>query len=161
MCNKVLLLLVTINYKLHLFLQGILTVCSMCSDAYHALCHAPRIPERLKAWNQWECNNCLESRPNGAVSPGIIPRNIEQTTTIPPSPDPFLKPHEIERAPTKNQENVPVKQDIPDISNWTCGDVFDYFLEHYPEAAHILKEQVGTALLLLVRDLRLRLSPDF
>ncbi|XP_014365648.2 uncharacterized protein LOC106716614 [Papilio machaon] len=119
---------------------GILTVCNICSDAYHALCHTPRIPERLKAWDQWECNNCLESHPTIVGSPAIILSNIDynsESSTV----DPFLKPHELDRAPTKLAEDVPFDPSIPDISNWTTEDVYSYFMEHLPEAAPILKEQ--------------------
>lgn len=126
-------------------LQGILTVCSICSDAYHALCHAPRIPERLKAWDQWECNNCLESRPTVVGSPAIIPSNTEyHSQDSPPdhADDPFLKPHELDRAPSKLTEEAPIDPSIPDITNWTTVDVYEYFKEHHPEGAPILKEQV-------------------
>ncbi|CAG4941979.1 unnamed protein product [Parnassius apollo] len=144
---------------------GILTVCNICSDAYHALCHSPRIPERLKAWDQWECNNCLESRPTIVGSPAIIPSNIEyhsESSTL----DPFLKPHELDRAPTKLSKEVPIDPNIPDISNWTTEDVYGYFLEHFPEAAPILKEQEfdGQAISMarradIVRGLGLPLGP--
>ncbi|XP_046960463.1 histone acetyltransferase KAT6B-like [Vanessa cardui] len=144
---------------------GILTVCSICSDAYHALCHSPRIPERLKAWDQWECNNCLESRPTVVGSPTIHPNNIDystKTTTL----DPFLKPHELDRVQTKLSENVPIDVSIPDISNWNVDNVYDYFLEHFPEAAPILREQEfdGQALSMacradIVRGLGLPLGP--
>lgn len=121
-------------------------MCSICSDAYHALCHAPRIPERLKAWDQWECNNCLESRPTVVGSPAIIPNidDNDQDSSTPPEPaiDPFLKPHELDRAPSKVPGEVSLDQDIPDITNWTTNDVYEYFKEHHPEAAPILKEQV-------------------
>lgn len=123
-----------------------MTVCSICSDAYHALCHFPRIPERLKASDQWECNNCLESRPTVVGSPAIIP-NIDENdqdspTTPEPIIDPFLKPHELDRAPSKVLGEVSLDQDIPDIANWTTNDVYEYFKKHHPEAAPKLKEQV-------------------
>ncbi|CAG9560563.1 unnamed protein product [Danaus chrysippus] len=144
---------------------GILTVCSICSDSYHALCHTPRIPERLKAWDQWECNNCLESRPSAAASPGI-PNNIEYTGKDSSSIDPFLKPHELDRAPTKLNNEVPIDPKIPDISNWNVDDVYEYFKQHFPEAAPILKEQEfdGQALSMarradIVRGLGLPLGP--
>jgi hypothetical protein len=124
-------------------LQGILTVCSICSDAYHALCHAPRIPERLKAWDQWECNNCLESRPTVVGSPAIIPSSIEYEKQNSPVVDPFLKPHELDRAPSKLREEVPIDPSIPDITHWTTDEVYDYFMDHLPEAAPLLKEQVS------------------
>lgn len=117
-------------------LQGVLTVCTICSDAYHALCHSPRIPERLKAWDQWECNNCLESRPTVVGSPAIINRSS-------PTIDPFLKPHEIDRSSAKAADETPIDTKIPDISDWTSSDVYDYFMEHFPEAAPILKQQVS------------------
>lgn len=116
-------------------------MCNICSDAYHALCHTPRIPERLKAWDQWECNNCLESHPNIVGSPAVILSNVDynsESSTV----DPFLKPHELDRAPTKLAEDVPFDPSIPDVSNWTTEDVYSYFLEHLPEAAPILKDQV-------------------
>lgn len=145
---------------------GILTVCSICSDAYHALCHAPRIPERLKAWDQWECNNCLDSRPTVVGSPAIIPRSFEYKSQNSPSVDPFLKPHELDRAPSKLSDEVPIDPSIPDISNWTTEDVFEYFSKHHPEAAPILKEQEfdGIAISMarradIVRGLGLRLGP--
>ncbi|CAH2075373.1 unnamed protein product, partial [Iphiclides podalirius] len=143
---------------------GILTVCNICSDAYHALCHTPRIPERLKAWDQWECNNCLESRPTIVGSPAIVPSTIDynsESSTV----DPFLKPHELDRAPTKLVD-VPIDPSIPDITNWTTEDVHSYFMEHYPEAAPILKEQEfdGQAIAMarradIVRGLGLPLGP--
>ncbi|CAG9784996.1 unnamed protein product [Diatraea saccharalis] len=120
---------------------GILTVCSICSDAYHSLCHSPRIPERLKAWDQWECNNCLESRPTVVGSPAIIPSTIEFEKQYSPPEDPFLKPHELDMAPSKLKQEVPIDPTIPDITHWTTDDVHEYFMEHFPEAAPILKEQ--------------------
>ncbi|XP_022816475.1 uncharacterized protein LOC111349557 isoform X2 [Spodoptera litura] len=144
---------------------GILTVCSICSDAYHALCHSPRIPERLKAWDQWECNNCLESRPTVVGSPAIR-GSMEYAAQNSPSVDPFLKPHELDRAPSKLVEEIPIDPSIPDISNWNTDDVFDYFKQHLPEAAPILKEQEfdGQALSMarradIVRGLGLPLGP--
>lgn len=40
------------------FLQGRLTVCSVCTDAYHAKCHQPRIREKITSSSQWICVNC-------------------------------------------------------------------------------------------------------
>lgn len=119
-----------------------MTVCSICSDAYHALCHNPRIPERLKAWDQWECNNCLDSRPTVVGSPVIIP-TAEYSNS--PTVDPFLKPHELDRAPSKIDDDTPIDPTIPDISNWTTDDVYEYFLKDHPEAAPILRDQVVTS----------------
>ncbi|KAL0840282.1 hypothetical protein ABMA28_015560 [Loxostege sticticalis] len=145
---------------------GILTVCSICSDAYHALCHTPRIPERQKAWDQWECNNCLESRPTVVGSPAIIPSSLEFEKQNSPAADPFLKPHEIDRAPSKLKEQVPIDPTIPDITNWSTDEVYEYFTKHFPEAAPILKEQEfdGQALSMarradIVRGLGLPLGP--
>lgn len=59
-----------------------------------------------------------------------------------PSVDPFLKPHELDRAPSKLVEEIPIDPTIPEIANWNTDDVFDYFKQHLPEAAPILKEQV-------------------
>lgn len=145
---------------------GILTVCSICSDAYHALCHSPRIPERLKAWDQWECNNCLESRPTVVGSPAIMRGSMEYNAQSSPSVDPFLKPHELDRAPSKLADDLPIDPSIPDISNWTTDDVFEYFTKYLPEAAPILKEQEfdGQAISMargadIVRGLGLPLGP--
>ncbi|CAB3243011.1 unnamed protein product [Arctia plantaginis] len=145
---------------------GILTVCSICSDAYHALCHSPRIPERLKAWDQWECNNCLESRPTVVGSPAIIRRSVDYAAQNSPPIDPFLKPHELDRAPSKLDDDMPIDLSIPDITNWTTDDVFEYFTKYLPEAAPILKEQEfdGQALSMarradIVRGLGLPLGP--
>lgn len=144
---------------------GILTVCSICSDAYHALCHNPRIPERLKAWDQWECNNCLESRPTVVGSPAIR-RSMEYNAQNSPTVDPFLKPHELDRAPSKLVEDLPIDPSIPDITNWTTDDAFEYFTKYLPEAAPILKEQEfdGQALSMarradIVKGLGLPLGP--
>lgn len=134
-------LLISIN---ECYFQGILTVCSICSDAYHALCHSPRIPERLKAWDQWECNNCLESRPTVMGSPAIMRRSVDYNSQNSPTIDPFLKPHELDRAPSKLNDDMPIDPSIPDITNWTTEDVFEYFTKYLPEAAPILREQVST-----------------
>ncbi|XP_063379097.1 histone-lysine N-methyltransferase 2D-like [Cydia fagiglandana] len=145
---------------------GILTVCSICSDAYHALCHTPRIPERQKAWDQWECNNCLESRPTVVGSPAIIPSSLEFSIQGSPPVEPFLKPHELDRSESKLAEEVPIDPRIPDITNWTTDDVYDYFMENFAEAAPLLKEQEfdGHALSMarradIVRGLGLPLGP--
>ncbi|KAL4710571.1 hypothetical protein ACJJTC_008973 [Scirpophaga incertulas] len=145
---------------------GILTVCTICSDAYHSLCHTPHIPDRLKAWDQWECNNCLESKPTIVSSPAIIPSNIEYGKQNQPLIDPFLKPHELDRAPSKLREDVPIDPTIPDITNWTVEQVYEYFMDHHPEAAPLLKEQEfdGQALSMarradIVRGLGLPLGP--
>lgn len=45
-----------INYNP--FLQGFLTVCSVCADAYHAECHQPRINEKLRNGQKWLCSHC-------------------------------------------------------------------------------------------------------
>ncbi|XP_022120279.2 histone-lysine N-methyltransferase 2A [Pieris rapae] len=145
---------------------GILTVCSICSDAYHALCHSPRIPERLKAWDQWECTNCLESRPSIDKTAQIIQNNIEFGTKNSSAIDPFLKPHEIDRAAAKIADKVPIDPSIPDITNWNVDDVYDYFMEHLSEAAPILRDQEfdGQAISMarradIVRGLGLPLGP--
>ncbi|XP_028038561.1 histone-lysine N-methyltransferase 2D-like isoform X2 [Bombyx mandarina] len=145
---------------------GVLTVCSVCSDAYHALCHAPQIPDRLKAWDQWECNNCLESRPTVIGSPAIIPRSFDYSGQNSPNVDPFLKPHELDRAPSKLSMDTPIDPSIPDITHWNTDDVFEYFSKHHPEAAPILRDQEfdGQALSMacradIVRGLGLPLGP--
>ncbi|XP_013187257.2 histone-lysine N-methyltransferase 2D isoform X2 [Amyelois transitella] len=145
---------------------GVLTVCSICSDAYHALCHAPRIPERLKAWDHWECNNCLESRPTVVGSPAIIPSQIDYNSQNSPPVDPFLKPHELDRASSKFGDDVPIDPSVPDVTNWTTDDVYNYFIKHLPDAAPILKEQEfdGQAVIMarradIVKGLGLPLGP--
>ncbi|KAJ3643563.1 hypothetical protein Zmor_026265 [Zophobas morio] len=37
---------------------GYLTVCAVCADAYHAGCHQPRIPDKVKPSMRWLCINC-------------------------------------------------------------------------------------------------------
>ncbi|CAG4937974.1 unnamed protein product [Colias eurytheme] len=145
---------------------GILTVCNICSDAYHSLCHSPRIPERLKAWDQWECCNCLDTRPQLVDPPVIIPNNNEYSTKNTPTVDPFLKPHELDRGAAKIIDDGTIDPSIPDISNWNVDDVYDYFMEHLSEAAPILRDQEfdGQALSMarradIVRGLGLPLGP--
>lgn len=75
-------------------------------------------------------------------SPAIIPNNTEYNTQDSPPVDPFLKPHELDRAPSKHADDIPIDPNIPDISTWNTADVYDYFKEHHPEAAPILKDQV-------------------
>lgn len=113
------------------------------------MCHTPRIPERLESWNQWECNNCLESRPRFGESPGIILKNNEYNEKK-SNIDPFLKPHELDRAETKLAEESPIDLSIPDISNWTVDDVYEYFMEYHPEAAPLLREQVRNMCLIYI-----------
>lgn len=114
-------------------------MCSVCADAYHALCHTPRIPEGKKAWDQWECHNCEECRPKLTQSPGMMLREVTKDSS---QVEPFLKPHEIERSHSKLSEEIPIDSSIPDITYWTSNDVYQYFIEHLPIAAPILKEQV-------------------
>lgn len=78
-------------------------------------------------------------------SPAIIPSSLEFEKQNSPAADPFLKPHEIDRAPSKLKEQVPIDPTIPDITNWSTDEVYEYFTKHFPEAAPILKEQVSFA----------------
>lgn len=140
---------------------GVLTVCSVCHDPYHALCHTPRIPEGKKAWDQWICNICVQNHLRlKLISPSLI---LSKDSS---KEDPFLKPHEIERSQSKLPEELPIDTNIPDISSWTSNDVYEYFMEHCPDAAPILKEQEmdGPALSLagrtdIVKGLGLPLGP--
>ncbi|CAB3243360.1 unnamed protein product [Arctia plantaginis] len=145
---------------------GILTVCSSCSDAFHALCHLPCIPKRLQAWDQWQCSKCMLSRLTVMQSPAIIGRSVDYTAQSTLPTDPFWKPHELDRAPSKLADNLPVDLSIPDVTNWTADDVYNYFTKYLPEAALILKEQEydGKALSTarredIVRGLGLPLGP--
>lgn len=39
------------------------------------------------------------------------------------------------------EENI--DPSIPDASNWTYDEVYDYFAQYFPEEAKVFKEQVG------------------
>lgn len=58
-----------------------------------------------------------------------------------------MKPHEIDTSSLKAKEDSTIDVNIPNITNWSNDDVFEYFNKHLPETAPILKEQVIMILL--------------
>lgn len=42
-----------------LFMQGSLAVCSVCADAYHKVCHEPKLTNKIMSESiDWKCKNC-------------------------------------------------------------------------------------------------------
>ncbi|KAL1498239.1 hypothetical protein ABEB36_009070 [Hypothenemus hampei] len=57
---------------------GNLIVCSVCADGYHATCHQPRIPDKIKNAQRWLCVNCQVT---DQMKPNEIQSNIGESVT--------------------------------------------------------------------------------
>lgn len=55
-------------------------MCKICSDAYHALCHTPKLKPNVTASSDWICSNCKDTSGDcDYISEGIIKikKNLE------------------------------------------------------------------------------------
>ncbi|CAH0556071.1 unnamed protein product [Brassicogethes aeneus] len=168
---------------------GYLIVCSVCADAYHGSCHQPAVTEKIKNGQRWLCINC--QKPDELIISDIgnpfrrksnsnddndsmsgseesTPSNYRSPVE---SPSPSESPEKSRDSPENGSdcsdaEDPSIDPSIPDASNWTYEEVYQYFAQYFPREAKIFREQEidGRSLLLLRRmdvltQLKLKLGP--
>lgn len=145
---------------------GTIVVCSNCDEGYHVKCHTPKpkIP-----WKKWVCCRCSpepkQTTPEkvaSIVSSKTAAYNDLTVNSIMKTLPQLLQPkiEEIE------VEDSKVDETIPDASEWTTEDVYEFFSTKYPDYAGVFKDQDidGRSLLLMTRTdvvngLNLKLGP--
>ncbi|XP_011312881.1 uncharacterized protein DDB_G0284459 [Fopius arisanus] len=141
---------------------GALITCIACDEAYHYVCHTPRVPSS-KSHSKWHCSNCAEKKLQ-KMTPVIglekvLPSRPE-TPINPPQLPPVLSP---QVSPTRglidhnDDEICPrdgIDPNIPDASDWTSEQVYQYFARLFPKEAEVFRLQDidGHSLLLLKRS---------
>lgn len=127
--------------------QGPLVACYTCDDAFHYSCHTPRIPVS-KA--KWHCHECSQKQYKPAPQQNSN-SNWNNNSTEHQSnniPQPILSP---QVSPSRNvsepmDEDIPreaIDPNIPDASDWTSEQVYQYFARLFPKEAEIFRHQVN------------------
>ncbi|KAL3869036.1 hypothetical protein ACJMK2_041780 [Sinanodonta woodiana] len=156
--------------------------CDACDKGYHMNCHDPAVSE--KPTGKWVCGKCQQEdvawRFESKREMGLQDTQNADTTGASCLPTPSASPVPFE---TEEQENI-VKANLqqsvthlnsvkdqnngyPDASEWTVGDVTNFFKElGFEEQAQAFKDQEidGQSLLLMKRSdvltgLSIRLGP--
>ncbi|XP_044754946.1 uncharacterized protein LOC123313907 isoform X2 [Coccinella septempunctata] len=149
---------------------GALIVCYVCADAYHAGCHQPRIPDKVKNGSKWLCFNCqlpeeleiskiqsnmsftcknstinndeVYSDSNSSASNSRSPQSSSVPNSPPEVNDRNSSDHEHSDSKDFDSEDDPnVDPRIPDATHWTPDEVYQYFTKYFPEEAKVFKEQ--------------------
>lgn len=135
--------------------------CYICDEAYHYSCHVPRIPS-AKSNSKWQCNDCSQKSykikvvqsSNISVSRPETPSNAP---ALPPVLSPQVSPNRA--SPEQMEDGEPGTRDgidpnIPDASDWTSEQVYQYFARLFPKEAEVFRVQDidGHSLLLMKRS---------
>lgn len=128
--------------------QGPLVTCYSCDEAYHSSCHTPRI-SLSKSTSKWHCSNCTQKhcKPNVTNSFSSVTR---RSTTPPSHPSvlpPVLSPQVSPARANSDQMDDDGPRDgidpnIPDASDWTSEQVYQYFARLFPKEAEVFRQQV-------------------
>ncbi|XP_024936758.1 uncharacterized protein LOC107263589 isoform X2 [Cephus cinctus] len=138
---------------------GPLVTCFFCDDAYHHACHTPRIT-LSKSNSKWHCNNCTQKQSKSTVSQNIsILASRPDTPSNPPVLPPVLSPQVSPARGSSDQmeDDSPrdgIDPNIPDASDWTSDQVYQYFARLFPKEAEVFRQQDidGHSLLLMKRS---------
>ncbi|XP_058800720.1 uncharacterized protein LOC131669681 [Phymastichus coffea] len=140
---------------------GPLVTCYNCDDAYHISCHTPRIPISKSKWycspcnqkhhfkssshnsssnNNYSNNNNTSEHKSNNTTTATISRIITQVSPVRRS---LEHPEEEEEA---------IDPNIPDASDWSIEQVFQYFYRYFPHESKIFKtEEIDGATLMLLK----------
>lgn len=132
--------------------QGPLITCLNCDDAYHYSCHSPRIP---LSKSKWYCDDCSQKqlKPSSQNSNSNWTNHSseqQQSNSTPVAPPPPVLSPQV--SPTRNimAEHMDdetsrdvMDPNIPDASDWTSEQVYQYFARLFPKEAEIFRHQVG------------------
>ncbi|KAK3930653.1 Sterile alpha motif domain-containing protein 13 [Frankliniella fusca] len=145
---------------------GTIVVCTNCDEGYHVKCH---IPKPKIPWKKWVCCRC--SPEPKQTTPEKVASTVSSKTaayneltvssilkTLPQLLQPKIEEIEI--------DDSKVDETIPDASDWSTEDVYEFFSTKYPDYASVFKDQDidGRSLLLMTRadvvnGLNLKLGP--
>lgn len=148
--------------------------CFVCDEAYHNLCHSPRVT-LFKSNSKWQCSDCTQkhfksnpasnntnntsntSNTNNTTNTNNINTNstaswseAPSSVQLPPALPPVLSPQVSPARVTSDQmeEDSPkdgIDPNIPDASDWTSEQVYQYFARLFPKEAEIFRHQVHVA----------------
>lgn len=131
--------------------------CFNCDDAYHYYCHTPRVTTP-KANSKWYCNDCLQKQyKTNVVSQNVNsintsrPNTPSNTPVLPPVLSPQVSPA---RGSDQMEDDSPrdkIDPNIPDASDWTSEQVYQYFARLFPKEAEVFRHQVSVQLLVSIR----------
>ncbi|XP_015116588.1 uncharacterized protein LOC107040840 [Diachasma alloeum] len=141
---------------------GALITCIACDEAYHYVCHTPRVPSS-KSHSKWHCSTCAEKK-SAKVPPVTTQEKIQSSrpetpinpTQLPPVLSPQVSP--TRGAIDHNDDEVfsrdGIDPNIPDASDWTSEQVYQYFARLFPKEAEVFRVQDidGHSLLLMKRS---------
>lgn len=137
---------------------GPLVTCYSCDEAYHSTCHTPRISLQ-KSSSKWHCSNCSQKhcKPNISQSFNSVasrPSTPSHPSVLPPVLSPQVSPA---RGSDQMEDDGPrdgIDPNIPDASDWTSEQVYQYFARLFPKEAEVFRQQDidGHSLLLMKRS---------
>lgn len=130
-----------------MILQGPLATCFTCDDAYHYYCHTPRIIIP-KSNSKWQCNDCVQKQYKTNINQNInLVTSRPDTPSNPPVLPPVLSPQVSPARVSSDQmeDDGPrdgIDPNIPDASNWSSEQVYQYFARLFPKEAEVFRQQV-------------------
>ncbi|XP_033221931.1 uncharacterized protein LOC117176048 [Belonocnema kinseyi] len=140
---------------------GPLITCYNCDDAYHSFCHSPRVSSS-KSSSKWQCNDCNQKSFKPILTQSIKLINIRSESpnnplVLPPVLSPQVSPTRVSPdRMTQDDESCVEGMDpnIPDASDWTSEQVYQYFARLFPKEAEIFRHQDidGPSLLMMKRS---------
>lgn len=145
---------------------GTILVCLNCDDGYHVKCH---IPKPKIPWKKWTCCRC-SPEPKPVTPEKTVPTTAQRMgvyneltvnsimKTLPQLLQPKIEQLEV--------VDSTYDESVPDASEWSTDEVFEFFNSKYPDHAGVFKDQDidGRSLLLMTRSdvvngLSLKLGP--
>lgn len=134
-----------------------MVTCYVCSDTYHHLCHTPKV---TGAKSKWHCRDCNPKNSKQAAQPNSNSSWINNSSdsqsniihALPPVLSPQVSPN---RDPI--DEDFPkdaIDPNIPDASDWTSEQVYQYFARLFPKEAEIFRSQVSKSIQILIDSLK-------
>lgn len=148
---------------------GTIVVCTVCDEGYHVKCHVPKPKIPWKKWICFRCSPPVEPKPVATAEKPLSSTALRlgaynelTVSSIMKTLPQLLKP-KIEELET---ENLKVDESIPDASEWTTEEVYNFFSSKFPDYASVFKDQDidGRSLLLMTRSdvvngLQLKMGP--
>lgn len=134
-------------FNLTYFLQGPLATCFTCDEAYHYYCHSPRIIIP-KSNSKWQCNDCVQKQYKTNINQSITllparPDTPTNPSVLPPVLSPQVSP--ARGSSDQMEDDSPrdgIDPNIPDASDWTSEQVYQYFARLFPKEAEVFRQQV-------------------
>lgn len=145
--------------------------CSVCDEAYHHMCHSPRI-SAPKQNTKWSCGDCsakshqTKQNNTGGISMALIrlsnsqsssssetrsvspPSTVAVAAILPPVLSPQVSPPRSDADDKSEIKDIFKQQqsidpNIPDASDWTTEQVYQYFARLFPKEAETFRNHVN------------------